>query len=239
VYSLRVTQLALNPPYLINLDRRPDRLQAVTEEWGKTGLEQFKRLPAVDGSKLPLPTNWVGGAGAYGCQQSHLRILEEAITTNAPAVMVFEDDVTFVPDFAPRLQQLLSEVPADAHAIFLGGQHMNTHPPIATDNFSVLRAQNVHRTHAYILFGQQYIRHLYKVWSDTNTHIDHCWGNEHQRNWNVYTPRDWLCGQADGKSDINGRELGERIWKARRVIAAPAPAKPECAPCKKKQRQIR
>ena len=69
--------------YVINLDRRPDRLDQITEELDKIGLP-FKRFAAID--RKP---------GTIGCGLSHLAVLKEARDLGLKNVLIFEDDFTF------------------------------------------------------------------------------------------------------------------------------------------------
>lgn len=224
-WSVVSTGKTESPWHLINLPRRPDRLKAALEEFEKIGVTP-KIVEGVDGHTLPLPDGWTAGAGAYGCSLSHRRIIEDTISAGRNEVIVFEDDVTFVPNFNARFQEFMARVPPDWDAVFIGGQHME--PPENVGN-GVLKAANVHRTHGYILRGE-YMRFIYQKWASEPGHVDHVWGR-HQREWKVYTPDKWLCGQSAGASDISGRKLTERYWQPRRVAQRPLPPRKPCA-CK-------
>jgi len=69
--------------YVINLDRRPDRLDQITDELDRIGLP-FKRFAAID--RKP---------GILGCGLSHLAVLKEAKTLGLKNILIFEDDFTF------------------------------------------------------------------------------------------------------------------------------------------------
>lgn len=74
------------PILCINLDRRPDRLGAVTSELARLGRvfdgDRTRRIAAFD-----HPTD-----GAIGCSMSQLHCLELAIAQGWPAVAILEDD---------------------------------------------------------------------------------------------------------------------------------------------------
>ncbi len=201
---------AVEKSYLINLARRPDRLAAALAGMVAAGITPTV-FPAVDGRALPLPVTWKAGSGAYGCLESHKRVLEDAITGGLDCVAVYEDDVTFVPDFQARLAAALAALPADWDCLFLGGQHRRKPKPVGG---GVLRCADCHRTHAYVVRGK-YIRRLYQIWASNQGHADHIWGR-YQHEANVYAADPWLCGQAAGQSDINGRAEGERWWGSAR-----------------------
>lgn len=208
---------------LINLRRRPDRLASALAQCEKASIKPTV-FPAIDGHALPLPELWKDGSGAYGCLESHRRVLERCILDGVNSVMVLEDDATLVPDFSTKLAELLAVLPSDWDAVFLGGQHIT--PPIQTDVPGIVRAVNCHRTHAYLVRGE-YMRKLYQVWSTERGHCDHIWGR-HQEQYQVFAPLKWMASQAAGVSNINGRTLPERSWMPRKV-QAPRP----CGTCRK------
>jgi GR25 family glycosyltransferase involved in LPS biosynthesis len=207
--------------YLINLDRRPDRLAEAGPAIEKAGY-QFIRFPAVDGNKAGVPKGYKAGGGAYGCKLSHVAVLKDAISRGLDTVTVFEDDVVFVDGFQEKLAELMqkvNEIDPAWQAVFLGGQHMK--PPVRVKD-NVVLCTDCHRTHAYVVRGE-YIKKLLEVFEGTETHIDHAWGAHQVADKpKIYAPDQWLCGQSAGKSDINGRQLAERFWKPS-VIQKPKP----------------
>jgi hypothetical protein len=195
-------------PYLINLDRRTDRLESATREFAsKTDLHP-ERWRAVDGSLQPLPPGWTAGHGALGCSLSHRGLLRHLLDQGVEeAAMVFEDDVVFDRRFREKWPAFLAKVPADWDAIFIGGQH-ETHPtPVCP---GVVKCHRTGRTHAYVLRGR-YMRYVLDGWDQHRGHIDHWW-RENQSTWNVYAPEVFLCGQGASRSDINNRPQRERWW---------------------------
>lgn len=90
--------------FVINLDRRPDRLAAMTKMLDGLGLK-FQRVAAVDGrtynvwqhankwkaavySDLKMPS-----AGTVACYLSHRQIWEDMVRRKVAQAMIFEDDV--------------------------------------------------------------------------------------------------------------------------------------------------
>lgn len=92
------------PVFLINLDRRPDRLAQMQAEFGKVGVE-FERVPAVD-AKNPSQDldGWtfdprISTGPATLCNMlSHLSVLRRVVADRIPLAMVVEDDVELSPD---------------------------------------------------------------------------------------------------------------------------------------------
>ena len=86
---------------VVNLDHRPDRLERLHRHL--TSIVWPFRFPervrATDGRKVKPPNWWKAGGGAWGCHQSHLRIIENALMDDVESILVLEDDVFFKPDF--------------------------------------------------------------------------------------------------------------------------------------------
>ena len=67
--------------YLINLKRRPDRLDAclariAAVEWPFPQPQVFE---AIDGDRVGVPPEFTKGGGAYGCRCSHVAILQRCL----------------------------------------------------------------------------------------------------------------------------------------------------------------
>lgn len=207
--------------YLINLDRRPDRLAEATEELERAGIE-FTRFAAVDGSKLPLPSGEHNGAGAYGCRMSHLGVLQDALLNGLECIGVLEDDIVLCPDFKLRLTEFMSALPSDWEMAYFGTQHRQTPTPV---NRNVVRCTDCHRTHSWTARGSG-IRRLYKIWSEDHGHVDHILGKGHFRELKAYASTPLLVGQGQSHSDINGRTNQERWWGPKARAAKPTPTPP-------------
>ena len=97
--------------FLINLDRREDRLQQANEVIDKTGIH-IERVSAIDGAELEITdqlkarinpwnlnkrniSNPKKLGGILGCCLSHLSVWEKISRMTDEYVFVFEDDVAF------------------------------------------------------------------------------------------------------------------------------------------------
>lgn len=184
---------------VINLKRRPDRLidfhnNLKEEKWPFMYPDTFA---AMDGNCLGAP-NFNSGGGAYGCKQSHVRILEQAINDGIRNILVLEDDAVLLPGGVDRIVDFIRRVPDDWDQLMLGGQHM--HEPIPYAN-GIVKATDCQRTHAYVIRGQ-FMHDMYVAWMDAKVHIDWVMGPM-QRDRNVYCMQKFAFGQAAGVSDIN------------------------------------
>jgi glycosyl transferase, family 25 len=93
--------------FVINLDRRADRLQAITKLLAAHAIA-FERIPAVIGATAPRPQGfdvvleWLchGGSlaptGGLGCFASHQIIWRKIVDENIAHALVLEDDATIV-----------------------------------------------------------------------------------------------------------------------------------------------
>ncbi len=196
---------------LINLDKRKDRMGAFKAKVSTYPcLQNFIRYRAVHGDTVTVPGFFISGGGAWGCRQSHLRILEDAMMDGIETLLVLEDDVRFVPNFEAKLKTFLSRVPDDWEGLMLGGQNHAPNPQ-ATGVDGIVRSLNTQRTHAYIVRGLEPMRDLYKLWARCDRHIDHWFGQWQQRH-PVYQPEPFLCGQDETASDISGKNDNVRYW---------------------------
>lgn len=207
--------------YLINLERRPDRLEAfragLPDEWP---LPSVERCVAVDGRQLTPPDWWTPGPGAWACLQSHFRILDYNLKQGVESYCVFEDDAVFRPEFAQHFRQFLDHLPDDWGLAFLGGEFLRADRflPVAINDF-VCRPYNVNRLHGYMVRGsaamQRLRDHFERPFWRTGDHADHHLGRLIQRRFQAerlsmpdnrsvpcYAPMKWLVGQRDTTSDI-------------------------------------
>lgn len=146
---------------ILNLDRRPDRWEQTRNELVLANVESFERLSAVDGLALSqqeidrfnVSARAARGRkilpGQVGCALSHARVMSEIVSRNLSAVLVLEDDVTFVPNFLSRLEYAMSTISKDWELLFLGSSGCIVDE--ADENLVVARARNCWTTHAYLL----------------------------------------------------------------------------------------
>ena len=80
------------PVYVINLDRRPDRWEAMAAQLDRLGIEAV-RISAVDKETLAgEPALRKLGGGHVACARSHYRAMQAFVDSRAPATLILEDD---------------------------------------------------------------------------------------------------------------------------------------------------
>ena len=77
------------PVYVINLDRRPDRLASISENLQKIGVP-WERVPAIDGMNLQ-GTKWLDQS-SLACSLSHRKAMRTLLDSPHPAALILEDD---------------------------------------------------------------------------------------------------------------------------------------------------
>ncbi len=148
VPSVLREDLGIEQVYVVNLDRRPDRLARVLREMNAHGLG-VTRVPAVDarcsaraqrlleqfrsrpvGFRLPSSAHvpdeamkWYRTdlpAGVFGYLLSQAAVLADARRNGHRRILVFDDDVFFTSDAAAQLQSAATHLPADWKILLLG-----------------------------------------------------------------------------------------------------------------------
>ena len=90
--------------FVINLDRRPDRLQTISQTLDALGLE-WQRITAIDGQdpQLDAQVDWKKfhaysqylpvRRGPIGCYLSHRKVWQKIVDDNLQQALILEDDV--------------------------------------------------------------------------------------------------------------------------------------------------
>lgn len=130
--------------YLINLDRRPDRLERFMNSLDNSDMKDMKvlRMNAVDGSEIditrvPLSDTAKGELkqiettgfrskhyqltrGAIGCYLSHIKVWKDIVEKGHKNGLVFEDDVTLPENMYARMMSSMKGVPDDWDVLLFG-----------------------------------------------------------------------------------------------------------------------
>jgi GR25 family glycosyltransferase involved in LPS biosynthesis len=199
----------------INLDRRAQRWLRAQERFARHAIV-VERFSAIDGKLLSPPAQFRFSAGAYGCLQSHLRVIEQARERRLPSIMVFEDDVVFHPEFDQRFPRFIEQMPDDWDMIYLGAGHMEA-PLEVSDN--VIRLQKSYSTYAYALRSTAYDAFL-ELARHEEFQVDAYYGKLQQQ-FNCYCFFPHLAWVEEGYSDTLDREMSHWDLKESLVTGGP------------------
>lgn len=137
--------------FVINLDRRPDRLARMTEILAGAGLK-FDRIRAVDGAELSSDeVNRLGGdscapRGETACFLSHRSCWQRIVDGDIPFAAIFEDDVHFGTDVA-TVFRTSDWLPEDADIIKL--ETMRRRARIDKTPIAFVGHRTLHRLHTF------------------------------------------------------------------------------------------
>jgi len=183
--------MSLKPQtFVINLDRRPDRMMRMSEQLNALGIP-FKRIAAVDARSVPDADvdRHFAARGLFGrvpkgdqcCTLSHVEFYRQLLASGARYGLVLEDDVELRAD-AARLLADLSWLPEEVRLIKMEAivpfVLVGPLKPVG-NGFSVAPLRSKHSgTGAYIIERSlaQWILDEIKVWPIT---IDHMLFNPH------------------------------------------------------------
>jgi len=132
-----------NKSWIVNLERRSDRRADVNAAAAAAGLSGYQFWTAVDGQALTVTPEiqWLftgndfgSRRGVIGCALSHYRLWQQlAADTDADIYTIYEDDITFAPDFLAYRERLVVEFcRSGADLLYLGRSVFGTHPTEGT-----------------------------------------------------------------------------------------------------------
>lgn len=121
LYCTKITYLMRSTViknYVINLKRRPDRLQEFFDRipFFKQSISVFE---AIDGKQSEsinesLFVNENIRCGAKGCAQSHYELWEKMVNEQIPYMIIFEDDCFFYESFMDNIDYVLNNIPSNS-----------------------------------------------------------------------------------------------------------------------------
>ena len=144
IMNVPSSKFKIDAIYLMNLERRPDRLNDFMVHYNNTDLKniQLTKMQAVDGSKLDLKSipltdmarlelkqlettgfrykHYQLTRGAIGCYLSHVKIWENMLKNNQDIVLIFEDDARPPPNIMFAINKIMLDVPKDWDIVLLG-----------------------------------------------------------------------------------------------------------------------
>lgn len=184
----------------------------------------FRTPDRFGGVQLDPPDWFRAGPGAWGCAQSHINVLEQAMRNNYEYVLVLEDDAVLCDDFKQRAVAYVNALPDDWDQVYFGGEHSALAGPPTAVNTDVLRVSGVERTYAYAV-SRKFFKPLYDWITDYDAwqkhageHIDHRMCRLHATGrYNVYAPTRWLVTHS--VNAVPGRD--RRFWSLEGTPTSP------------------
>lgn len=174
--------------YVINLDRRPDRLERFRDVVDRLGFG-FERIPAVDGvapeiqeRAANLPFGWSGpkvGPYVLACFESHRKAWRRVIESKVPYTLIMEDDLVLAKDFGNLINETMpgrAWIPSDCDILRLETFHTMTH--VDRKPRSCAFGRGIHRLRGGMLGAGAYIitahaaRFLLKETEDIRDPVD-------------------------------------------------------------------
>lgn len=187
--------------YLINLDRRPDRMVSFEGQVKKYNLGDYTRISAVDGNNIN-PKDYGSNlrSGELALVITNLQIFEDAQKNNYSSILILEDDCIFTEEIL-NIEEYFKALPEDWDMLYMGGNH-NTHgglaPPVKI-NDKVQKLHGTFSTH-FIGINHKMIKLINKFVNYTEQ-IDVCY-TRIQKSYNVYSFYPAIAKQIVGFSDI-------------------------------------
>lgn len=193
--------------FLINLDRRPERLIAACNELAAHGITDLLRYPAIDGKEIKYKGRL--NAGQIGCTLSHLGIIKYAKEQGMESIFIFEDDVTIADDFNAVMTSALAELPEHWDMIYAGGNNLKGTQPYSDH---LVRLTGTLTTHAYAVHSRFYDTIINTIEANFNEVIDVFYFLLHPT-CQAFCTSPKIAFQKPGFSDLEGREVDYSVLK--------------------------
>lgn len=188
--------------YLINLDRREDRLKNFINQVEKYDLGEFERVSAIDGKTLNLDDYSKNlTSGELGLVLTNLSIVREAKSMGYKRILIVEDDCIFS-DEVLKIDDYIADLPNDWDMLYMGGNH-NIHvgadpPEIINDR--VCKLHSTYSTH-FVGIKNTVFDHILSILPKYANPIDVSYVLL-QKSFNVYSFYPALASQLIDYSDI-------------------------------------
>lgn len=190
--------------YLINLDRRVDRLSQTLEEFEKVGIVDYQRVSGIEHSNP-----------AIGCHLSHALVFSDALINGYDRILIFEDDVEFFPQAVYTLEESLKELNPEWDMLYLGA-NLDIFPAYQISKHTA-KLIGAFSTHAHAIR-----RKMFKTLYDINVredtkHNDVTYSQDIHPNYKCYMSIPLIAGQRDSYSDIMGTVMSSNSMMEERL----------------------
>jgi len=197
--------------YLINLDKRKDRLLNATKELSELNL-LFERFSAVDGDKEHIDwhidpvhannPNYGWNKYSAALAETTIRIIRDAIEKNYKHILIFEDDIQFEKNTVNELKKAI--FPKDPWHFFYFGAFHSKLPSYY--NSTVIKLNFSLCLHAYAVHSSIFKEYLNKL-EARNMPIDWVVATHFQPLGLSYSLRNPIAKQYPNYSDIKQADV--------------------------------
>jgi GR25 family glycosyltransferase involved in LPS biosynthesis len=191
--------------FLINLERRKDRLDSFDEQVKSLNLGEYERFDAVDGKKIDLSQYKTSlNSGQLGLILTVIDIIKICKEKNYKNVLILEDDCIFT-EKNINYKNILSYFPSDWDMIYFGGNHnnhMGWEQPKEV-NEKIIKLSNTFSTH-FVVIKNTLFDHLLTILPKYKEPLDVTYVRL-QKIFNVYCLKDGITTQKIDYSDIENR----------------------------------
>lgn len=219
VINETIDEVSNTKGYFINLEHRKDRLEQITHELNRTGIqaERFdaynltqEQCDEIGGIRWQGESEWRNKLikGQYSCTSSHLEIIKLAKQQNLDKVLILEDDCQFEQDI--NIKMIVNEVFKELKdknmewdMLFLGANLII--PPTKTLSPNLIKMNGAYCAHAYYV-NKNFYDKILEFSFDRYYTID-VYYNELMRHSNVYCIKPLLAVQQQSHSDIEGYKV--------------------------------
>lgn len=191
--------------FVINLDRRPDRLDLIDKQLKRFNLN-YERISAIDGNLLnpnPKIGNGWNHKGVAGCALTHRKIIEIAKERNYKNFLVIEDDTVFSDEFK-NIDSYIKQVPNDWDVIYFTSLHLSKPKNV---NVNVFKSTHTLVTNMLAMNSKFYdvvLDNLPNKVEKLEKPIDILF-TDLQKNYNFYSLRPHVAWQDSIFSDIENK----------------------------------
>lgn len=203
--------------YLINLDKRTDRLTTVDKKCKEIGLE-YTRKAAIDGDLLTNPgidfdtpenqlIRW--NINSYALLLTTIAIIKEAKENKYKSILILEDDVDFHAMLSKHVTAGFNTLPEHWEMFFLGVTHLKDYSMVSP---YIARISGAMYCHSYAVSEAAYDVYLEALEKKTKP-IDICTLEDIQPRGQSYTIIPSMVMQEKGFSDISKKTEEHFILK--------------------------
>ncbi len=204
--------------YLINLDKRRDRLERCLDIFRKNNVEdlveRFSGIIPNPSDDIPFtPDTEKIKVPLYGCLLSHIEIIKEAKRKKLRSILILEDDVEFIniDKIDSSIEQLFKK---DWSLFYLG---TNLHIPLERCDENLLILKKGFATHA-IAYHENFYDFYLEAFQKREIKIIDVWlAEQGQENFNCYCSYPITAVQVSNHSDIHDA-FADYSWMEKKFI---------------------